>query len=213
MSEHKQDFEAFLGESFRSYMKEMAHNSSWGDELTLARATCICPLHLHAAPAYCVTMHTDRSGWKRLCVSLLCKLDNPCCYDSWLPVLTIPESHILLVVARRNMIVTWAAHCALACRTGSTAAFWFRPLLNIGKHIVHMKLFICWSDVMRLNCSNVFCRGLCVRPMALSSMSSPVTSRTGSCDMRLRCSQRTTWKYSSHTLRPYTTTLSGVCST
>lgn len=41
MNEHKQDFEAFLGESFHSYMKEMAQSSSWGDELTLARPTCI----------------------------------------------------------------------------------------------------------------------------------------------------------------------------
>ena len=41
MTEHKQDFEAFLGESFHSYMKEMAQSSSWGDELTLARTTCI----------------------------------------------------------------------------------------------------------------------------------------------------------------------------
>lgn len=71
MSEHKQDFEAFLGESFRSYMKEMAHNSSWGDELTLARATCICSLHLHAALVYCVTVHTDHGKEAVLCVTAM----------------------------------------------------------------------------------------------------------------------------------------------
>ena len=51
MIEHKQDFEAFLGESFHSYMKEMAQSSSWGDELTLARPTCI----LHHSLTVCST--------------------------------------------------------------------------------------------------------------------------------------------------------------
>lgn len=50
MTEHKQDFEAFLGESFRSYMKEMAQTSSWGDELTLARAhACALSAQQHAS--------------------------------------------------------------------------------------------------------------------------------------------------------------------
>ena len=46
MSEHKPDFEAFLGESFKSYMKEMAQTSSWGDELTLVSYCMIVPLSL-----------------------------------------------------------------------------------------------------------------------------------------------------------------------
>ena len=220
MNEHRQDFEAFLGESFRSYMKEMAHNSSWGDELTLARATCICMLHLHAtfacyicmlhlhaAPAYCVTIHTDCSGWKLWCVSLLCKLYGACSCDSWLPDQNLTYCLLLQEERDSDMGSTlWSClhdrqHSSILVQT--LAQDWQTYCSHEALHLL----------VMRFKWSNVFCRGLCARRMALSSTSSPVTSRTGSCDTRLRCSRRTTWKYLSHTLRPYTTTLSGMCST
>ena len=38
MREHQSDFEAFLGDDFDSWVKELSHNDSWGDELTLVRA-------------------------------------------------------------------------------------------------------------------------------------------------------------------------------
>ena len=35
LREHRTDFEAFLGDDFNHYLKEMSQNDSWGDELTL----------------------------------------------------------------------------------------------------------------------------------------------------------------------------------
>lgn len=35
LREHRSDFEAFLGDDFNHWLKEMSQNDSWGDELTL----------------------------------------------------------------------------------------------------------------------------------------------------------------------------------
>ena len=35
LREHRSDFEAFLGDDFDHYLKDMSHNDTWGDELTL----------------------------------------------------------------------------------------------------------------------------------------------------------------------------------
>ncbi|KAL3159149.1 hypothetical protein ABBQ32_14134 [Trebouxia sp. C0010 RCD-2024] len=39
LREHRSDFEAFLGDDFNHWLKEMSQNGTWGDELTL-RAIC-----------------------------------------------------------------------------------------------------------------------------------------------------------------------------
>ena len=38
MREHRSDFEAFLGDDFDGWLKEMSQHESWGDELTLVSA-------------------------------------------------------------------------------------------------------------------------------------------------------------------------------
>ena len=35
LREHRSDFEAFLGDDFNHWLKEMSQNETWGDELTL----------------------------------------------------------------------------------------------------------------------------------------------------------------------------------
>lgn len=39
LREHRSDFEAFLGDDFNHWLKEMSQNDSWGDELTLVSVT------------------------------------------------------------------------------------------------------------------------------------------------------------------------------
>lgn len=50
LREHRSDFEAFLGDDFDHWLKEMSHNDTWGDELTLVSHNPVQhsqPAHLH----------------------------------------------------------------------------------------------------------------------------------------------------------------------
>lgn len=46
LREHRSDFEAFLGDDFNHWLKEMSQYDSWGDELTLVSEpylpACLC---------------------------------------------------------------------------------------------------------------------------------------------------------------------------
>ena len=61
LREHRSDFEGFLGDDFDSWLKEMSHNDSWGDELTLVSLSVpyvSCPPVSHTlTDARCRCMH------------------------------------------------------------------------------------------------------------------------------------------------------------
>ena len=42
LREHRSDFEAFLGDDYDSWVKEMSQHDSWGDELTLVSDVMLC---------------------------------------------------------------------------------------------------------------------------------------------------------------------------
>jgi OTU-like cysteine protease len=49
MADHKEHFQAFLGEDHDEYMREMAEPYTWGDELTLVSQQLTQLLHLQEA--------------------------------------------------------------------------------------------------------------------------------------------------------------------
>jgi len=42
LREHRSDFEAFLGDDYDSWVKEMSQHDSWGDEVTLVSDVMLC---------------------------------------------------------------------------------------------------------------------------------------------------------------------------
>ena len=66
LREHRSDFEAFLGDDYDNWVKEMSRQESWGDELTLVSVAMLC--RACSCLSCDAARHCVRSSRKHECV-------------------------------------------------------------------------------------------------------------------------------------------------
>ena len=84
LREHRSDFEAFLGDDFDHWLKDMSHNDTWGDELTLvsvhpSKWQCQACLVCSNYPMHDRTISHSVIVWQQLHVDAL-PITSGCCW-------------------------------------------------------------------------------------------------------------------------------------